>query len=96
VITAEPDIKSFRLNSEYEFVLLASDGVFDKMTNREVLQSAWNSVAESQAPNIHQQCGKAVDAVLKASLLRRSLDNVTCVIVAFPKFKEKVKSVLVS
>jgi len=37
--------------------------------------------------NIHSQCGKAVDMVIKSSLVRKSLDNVTCLMIAFNNFE---------
>ena len=36
---------------------------------------------------IHSQCGKAIDMVIKSSLVRKSLDNVTAVIVSFNNFE---------
>lgn len=45
---------------------------------------------ESLAPNIHQQCGLGVEYILKNSLVRRTLDNVTCVIVGFYNLKRKM------
>lgn len=39
---------------------------------------------------MHQQCGLAVESVLKNSLYRQSLDNVTVVMIAFQNFKRKV------
>ena len=55
----------------------------------------WNSVRDNQkggkgianANNIHKQSGMGVEYVLKNSLLRRTLDNVTVVIIAFSNFK---------
>jgi hypothetical protein len=35
-------------------------------------------------------CGSSVEYILKNSLLRRSLDNVTIVIIAFNNFKHAV------
>ena len=84
VIIAVPEIKTFRVNLEHDFILLASDGIFDKLTNREAVQSAWTALRESQAPDIHQQCGQAVEAVMKLALARRTLDNVTVVLVGLP------------
>jgi hypothetical protein len=43
-----------------------------------------------QAMNVHQQCGLAVESVLKNSLYRQSLDNVTVVMIAFQSFKRTV------
>jgi len=37
--------------------------------------------------NIHLQCGKAVDMIIKSSLIRKSLDNVTCLLIAFKNFE---------
>jgi hypothetical protein len=42
------------------------------------------------ASNIHKQSGMAVEYILKNSLLRRTLDNVTVVMIAFSNFKHAV------
>lgn len=43
VITAEPDIKQFKLQSgEHDFILLGCDGIFDKLSNREVIDLIWS------------------------------------------------------
>ena len=39
------------------------------------------------ATNIHKQSGMAVEYILKNSLLRRTMDNVTVVLIAFSSFK---------
>jgi phosphosulfolactate phosphohydrolase-like enzyme len=36
--------------------------------------------------NIHLQSAVGVDMILKSSLIRKSLDNVTCVMIAFDNF----------
>jgi len=43
-----------------------------------------------EVKNVHQLAGLGVDYLVKNSLLRRSLDNVTAVIVAFRNFKHCV------
>ena len=37
--------------------------------------------------DIHIQCGLCIDMIIKTSLIRRTLDNVTCVIIAFSNFQ---------
>ena len=39
---------------------------------------------------MHQYCGLGVEGILKNSLMRQSLDNVTVVMVAFASFKRIV------
>jgi len=60
--------------------------------------SAWRAAYDNkhhpnvrgQAVDIHKMCGMGVEYILKNSLLRRSLDNVTVVIVGFSNFKHAV------
>lgn len=42
---------------------------------------------ELKCKNIHLQCGIGVDMIIKSSLVRRTLDNVTCVMIAFNNFE---------
>ena len=41
---------------------------------------------------IHQNCGLAVEAILKYSASEKSMDNITVVIIAFKHFRKKLKS----
>lgn len=93
VVIAAPEITSFKIsNSDHDFLLLGCDGIFDKMSNDDVVRCVWNSVSDNRtlkvANNVHKQCGMGVEYVLKNSLLRRTLDNVTVVLVAFSNFKK--------
>jgi hypothetical protein len=45
-------------------------------------------VRDGVSSNVHKQCGLGVEYVLKNSLVRRTLDNVTVVMVAFSNFKK--------
>jgi len=99
VVVCTPDIRSFQLSKEHDFILLASDGIFDKLSNEDAVKCAWVScnldenaeLKESRkAANEHEQCGMSVETVLKNSLYRQSLDNVTVVMIAFSNFKRAV------
>ena len=86
-MVAVPDIKSFKLQKEYDFIVLGCDGIFDKLSNRDVVNCVWYTVNNQQAPTIHEQCGRAIEFILKASVTRRTLDNITAVMVSFSNFK---------
>lgn len=51
VVVAEPELRSFRITDDHEFVVLACDGVFDKLSSREVVELVQKGVEESE--NIH-------------------------------------------
>jgi protein phosphatase PTC2/3 len=36
VVKAEPEIKTFQISADHDFIALASDGIFDKLTDKEV------------------------------------------------------------
>lgn len=37
VVVATPDIKSFRIQSEHDFIVLGCDGIFDKLSNQDTI-----------------------------------------------------------
>jgi len=87
VLIAVPDVKTFRVSDGYDYVLLASDGIFDKLSNKEAVASVW-STFQNKTLNFHKQCGLGVDSVIRSALSRQTLDNVTVVLVAFSHFKK--------
>ncbi len=90
VVIAVPEIKSFRITTDHDFIVLASDGIYDKINNKEAIEGVWNSVRDARSANIHQQIGLGVEYIIKNALLRRTLDNVTVVLVAFDNFYKQV------
>ena len=89
VIICEPEIFFYDLKKEnIDFLILGCDGIFDQMSNKEVLDCAWMVIKEKEnilikeSKNIHNHSGLIVDLILKSSLARKSFDNVTCLFVA--------------
>jgi protein phosphatase 2C family protein 2/3 len=41
VVIAKPDIKSFVVEPHHDFVCLACDGVFEKLSNEDVVNGIW-------------------------------------------------------
>ena len=92
MVVCKPDIKAFKISKDHDFIILGCDGIFDKLTNEDCSICVWNSVTmdnkdQKLAQNVHQQSGLGVESILKNSLYRQSLDNVTVVMIAFQNFK---------
>jgi len=106
VVTAEPEIKMFQISKQHDFIVLGSDGIFDKLTDHDVSKCVWqsceaarvakdngnlgtntklsdNALLNASSLSVHHYTGLGVEAILKNSLYRQSLDNVTVVMVAF-------------
>ena len=43
VVIATPDIKCFKVEDNYDFIVLGCDGIFDKLSNLQVIQAAWEA-----------------------------------------------------
>lgn len=69
--------------------MLLGDGIYDKLSSRDVIKSVWESTHE-QANNIHNQCGLGVENILREAIHRRTLDNITVVMICFKNFKYKL------
>ena len=42
VLIAVPEIEEIDITDDHDFILMATDGIFDKLQNREVVNCAWN------------------------------------------------------
>ena len=89
VIVADPEIRQFKITGEMDYVILACDGIFDKASSLEVLQCVWEGVLEDKGANVHDQCGRAVDRILKMSVAKKTMDNITVVFIAFDAFNTR-------
>ena len=113
VIISKPDIYKYNiLENDIDYFILGCDGIFDQMSNQEVMECAWmilnnepNNNKENESENnneesfeynfenvnIHEKCGLIVDFIIKSSMVRKSFDNVTCLMIAFNDFIPKEK-----
>ena len=48
VVTAEPEIKTFQISGDHDFIALASDGIFDKLSDKEIGTSVWLSCDQAK------------------------------------------------
>lgn len=87
VVVSTPDITSFKITNDHDFIIIGSDGIFDQLSNEDVVKCVWNSTLQEKALNVHKQCGVAIDCIMKNALARRSLDNITAAIIAFKHFR---------
>lgn len=50
MITSEPEIKHFKISPSHDFIVMGSDGLFDKLTNSEIVQEVWaNALKETNS-----------------------------------------------
>ena len=89
VVIATPEIKAFRIKPDHDFIILGCDGIFDKLESREVVMSIWEMALNTRHKNIHELAGQSADVVMRGSVKKKTLDNITVVMICFENFKKK-------
>lgn len=61
-IVCTPEIRSVVISEEDDFIILGCDGIYDKLSNEEVIDIVWDTFTREKGnfTNIHEFCGKAV------------------------------------
>eukprot|EP00927_Polykrikos_kofoidii_P053952 TRINITY_DN48464_c0_g1_i1.p1 TRINITY_DN48464_c0_g1~~TRINITY_DN48464_c0_g1_i1.p1 ORF type:complete len:1206 (+),score=208.96 TRINITY_DN48464_c0_g1_i1:125-3742(+) len=81
-----PDVFDFEIGEETEFLLLACDGIFEKMSTKEVVQIVRRSLRMTGNPK------EAAETLIKHATKRNSSDNLSALVVLFklpPKTEER-------
>ncbi|KAK6122026.1 hypothetical protein DH2020_044233 [Rehmannia glutinosa] len=81
-VIAEPDTKVIKITPEYEFLILASDGLWDKVSNQEAVDVVRPLCVGVNKPEIFSACKKLVDL----SIARGSADDISVVVVQLTRF----------
>lgn len=72
-VVAEPEIQDLEIDHEAEFLVLASDGLWDVVTNEDAV-----SLAQSDEEPV-----AAARKLTDTAFTRGSADNITCIVVKF-------------
>lgn len=72
-----PDVSTVEVTSDTEFLLLACDGIFERMTNLEAMQTVRRKLRLSPDPK------QAAEALVKYASKTGSADNLSAIVVLF-------------
>ena len=91
VVIPEPEIRCFRIKENFDFIVVGCDGVFEKLSNNDVMNQIWDSALKPEdlkmPLTVHARCGQSVDKVLNTSVEEKTLDNITAVVIGFQSFE---------
>lgn len=43
VIISEPEVKHFKISASHDFIVLGSDGLYDKLSNSSIVNEVWHN-----------------------------------------------------
>lgn len=92
VVIPDPDVKSFRLKEEYDFIILASDGIFDKLSDKDVVECAWKAL-RSNIKSRERAVG-VVEEIIETSFRRNTQDNVSVIFIGLRGIKEIINKII--
>ena len=85
-VSAEPDVKSFALSASDEFIVLASDGVYDVFDNDQVVRIVRSAGSPQEAATL----------LTSSAFHAGSLDNITAIVVPLRGYHTRASSAAAS
>lgn len=85
VVAALPDIAEFELNEEYNFIVIGCDGIFDVLSNMEIMEciKIVLKINKNKRKKINELCADFASMIIKSALAKESFDNVSCIVIVF-------------
>ncbi|KAG6583354.1 putative protein phosphatase 2C 25, partial [Cucurbita argyrosperma subsp. argyrosperma] len=81
-VIAEPETRAIRIEPRHEFLILASDGLWDKVSNQEAVEIAHPLCVGTEKAQPLVACKKLVEL----SISRGSVDDISVVLIQLPNF----------
>ncbi|XP_010253791.1 PREDICTED: probable protein phosphatase 2C 25 [Nelumbo nucifera] len=81
-VTAEPETKILKIRPECEFLILASDGLWDKVSNQEAVDVIRPSCIGTDKPELLSACRKLAEL----SVRRGSTDDISVMVIPLGRF----------
>jgi protein phosphatase 2C family protein 2/3 len=90
-----PDIIILDINSSDDFIVMGCDGIFDDLSNEEIINAAWmvfKNRANEKNFDIHELSQEACDMVIKFGLEKQTTDNLSCIIIGLEGLEKILKT----
>ena len=89
-----PDIFVYDLNGSVDFIVMGCDGIFDDLSNQEIINAAWlvfKNRGKEKNYDINELTKEACDIVMKFALEKQTSDNLSCIIIGFEGIEKFIK-----
>ena len=89
-----PDIFIFDINSSDDFIVLGCDGIFDDLSNQDIINAAWmvfKNRGKDKNYDIHELSREACDLIIKFALEKQASDNLSCIVIGLEGIEKFLK-----
>ena len=90
-----PDIFIFEINSNDDFIVMGCDGIYDDLSNEEIVNAAWlvfKNRGKEKNYDIHELSMEACDIIIKYGLEKQTTDNLSCIIIGLEGVEKFLKN----
>ena len=90
-----PDIFIFEINSNNDFIVMGCDGIYDDLSNEEIVNAAWlvfKNRGKEKNYDIHELSMEACDIIIKYGLEKQTTDNLSCIIIGLEGVEKFLKN----
>jgi serine/threonine protein phosphatase PrpC len=89
-----PDIFVFEINCNDDFIVMGCDGIFDDLSNEEIVNAAWlafKNRGKEKNYDIHELSMEACDLIIKYGLEKQTTDNLSCIVIGLEGVEKFLK-----
>ena len=89
-----PDIFVFEISSNDDFIVMGCDGIFDDLSNEEIVNAAWlafKNRGKEKNYDIHELSMEACDLIIKYGLEKQTTDNLSCIVIGLEGVEKFLK-----
>jgi protein phosphatase PTC2/3 len=102
VVIAVPEITHFKLqDTQHDFIIMGCDGIFDKLSTEDVVREVWLPLQQTDPANftsavsgmgsVNEICGSSAERIIRASMIKESVDNLSVVMIGFKNFAKQIE-----
>ena len=91
-----PDIFIYDINSNDDFIVMGCDGIFDDLSNKEIVDAAWmvfKHRGKNKNYDIHELSMEACDLIIKYAMEKQSTDNLSCIVIGLEGVDKYLKNI---
>ena len=75
MIVCDPDIKSFKIQDNFDFIMIGCDGIFERLNNRDCIDAIWDRITEQIAISNKMGAGEAYKGGKRDESKKRANNN---------------------
>ena len=86
MISGEPEIYKYPIGSDFDFIVIGCDGVYETKTNQEIVEFFYKEMKENPSNSLRVAIEKYLDSNLSPDYIKTEgagCDNMTCIAIKF-------------